>query len=283
MTLSNAFTSALAALAVAMVACGKAPAPLDAGFDAGTSNDAGSSGPICLEDTVDAGATDAGWDGGYDFSCRGRAPAAGGQAELVVSGKVTLAGFSRNPLEGATVELLSATGVTVTTVTTDDAGTYRVAADAGCEPRDGQLRASYPPDSGVFPTYYLPPAPWTRDRGGLELVLFDRGSRGLAGTIANVTINDGTAVLAIRTVDCAGNPVEGVTVSSSSDAGAVRYVAMSGLPSPSLTSTGPSGEAVIFNLPAGSVDVRATLPDGGVLSRPIGLRADAITAATLVP
>ena len=147
------------------------------------------------------------------------------------------------------------------------------------------MRATNPsPDAGFYVSYSVPDAPWSHDRSGLELVLFDNSSRGLAAGLSNVTLVDGTAVLALTVLDCLGNPVEGVVVSTASGAGAVRYISPFGLPSSTLTSTGPTGDAVIFNLPGSSAEVIATLDGGQVVGqRVVPVHPDSATGTFLSP
>lgn len=273
-------------LAVATACSSPAPVPDAGGGDAGPTADAGSdagAGPICLADTVDAGATDAGWDGGLDFSCRGRAAPSGGQAELQISGTVTKAGFTRTPMPDILVDLLRADGTVLASTTSGDGGVYALKFDAGCAPLTGEVRATFPsPDAGYYLSYSVPAAPWIRDRESLELILFDLSTANLVAAIANVAISDG-GVLALHVADCAGNPVEGATVSLSGDAGVVRYVGATGLPSSALTATSSSADVLIFNLPGSSVEVTASL-DGGVIGRRVvPLHTGAVSGTTLLP
>lgn len=267
-------------LTVVTCSCGKSvgldAGPVDAGFDAGVPVV-----PVCLADGEDAGAAS---DAGLDFSCRGRAPAPGGQAALEVMGTVTRAGFVRTPLPGIQVDLLTLEGTVMISTLTDDAGVYRLRHDAGCLPVEGEVRATHPdPDAGFYPSYSVPEAPWRFDRSGLELVLFDGSTRGLVAGLAGVTLVDGTAVLALTVVDCQGTPVEGARVATGSGAGEVRYVGASGLPTSMLSATGPGGDVIVFNLPGRSVEVSATLDGGVVGQRLVPVHPDAATGTFLAP
>ncbi|MFZ5442158.1 MAG: hypothetical protein ACOZQL_19275 [Myxococcota bacterium] len=280
-------TTRLAAGVVALLlgaACGKSEAPVDGGHDAGGPLDAGVT-PVCLEDRLDAGADDAGWDGGLDFSCRGQPTARGGQAELVIGGKTTKAGLNRALLPGVRLELLSRSGAVLATATSAEDGGYELRFDAGCEPLDGEVRATVDDvrDAGFFPSYAVPVAPWRYDRGGLELSLFDASTRGLVAAVASVTLQPSTAALALTVEDCAGHPVPGATLAINLDGGVVRYVGASGLPTMQLASTGATGEAVLFNLAGDSVEVTATLGGEVVSRRVVPLHVDAITGTTLAP
>lgn len=264
-------------LSVVALACGKSPVP-DAGVDAGVVV----APPVCLPDGVDAGAP---VDGGpLDFSCRGEAPAPGGQAVLVVAGTATRAGFVRTPVPGVLLELLQRDGTVLASTLSGDGGIYELTSDTGCSPLDGEVRATHPdPDAGFYVSYSVPAAPWRLDRSGLELVLFDLSTRGLAAGIAGVTIIDGTGVLALTVHDCAGNPVEGALVSTVGGVGVVRYVGASGLPTSMQLATAPSGQAVIFNIPVPGVELIATL-DGGVIGqRLVPVHADALSGTVLTP
>ncbi len=268
-------------LALCLFACDSKPEP-DAGTDAGGPVDSGTIiPPTCLPDTFDAGpATDA----GNDFSCRGRAPRSGGQAELVITGKATRAGFTRTALSGVTLELLGSAGTVLASTVSGEGGVYRLSFDAGCLPLDGEVRATHPPDdAGFVLAYASPPSPWRYDRSNLELVLFDESTSRLAAALANVTLVDGGAVLALTVDDCNADPVEGALVATAGGVGAIRYVGAAGLPTATQTSTSATGELVIFNLPGPSVEVTATL-DGGVISqRVVRVHADSATGTSLEP
>jgi hypothetical protein len=267
-------------LSVVLAACGKSEVPdAGGGVDAGGTVDAGVVGPLCLADSEDAGNDDA----GLDFSCLGRPRAPGGQAELVITGKATRAGFVRTPLAGVQLDLLTLDGTVLATTLSTDAGTYRLTYDAGCYPLDGEVRATHPPDDAGFAlSYTVPDEPWRYDRKNLELVLFDASTSGLAAAIAGVMLVDGGAVLAMTVVDCLGNPVPGAIVSLAGP-GDVRYVGLAGLPVTSQTSTAASGELVIFNIPGTSADVSATLDGGLIGQRRIPVHAAAATGTTLAP
>ena len=92
-----------------------------------------------------------------------------------------------------------------------------------------------------------------------------------------------TAVLALSIDDCDGRPVLDAVVRTADDAGTVRYVGASGLPTNSLSATGTRGEVVIFNVPGTSADVIATIDGGVIARRVIPVHANAVTGATLKP
>lgn len=268
-------------LALCLFACDKPEAP-DAGVDAGATVDAGTViPPTCLPDTFDAGPAS---DAGNDFSCRGAGPQTGGQAELVITGKATRAGFTRTPVSGVTIELLGSDGTVLASTVSGDGGVYRLSYDAGCLPLDGEVRATHPPDDAGFKLAYAsPPSPWRYDRSNLELVLFDESTSQLAAALASVALVDGGAVLALTVDDCQSDPVAGALVTTAGGVGAIRYVGAAGLPTATQASTSPTGELVIFNLPGNSVEVTATL-DGGVLSqRVVRVHGDAATGTSLQP
>jgi hypothetical protein len=139
-----------------------------------------------------------------------------------------------------------------------------------------------PTDAGFFPSYAVPAAPWRQDREGLELVLFDASTRGLLGAVASVTLQPQTASIALSIEDCAGHEVQGALLSTG-DAGVVRYVGASGLPTTQQTSTNAKGEAVVFNLVGSSVELTATLDWQVIVQRVVPIHADAVTGLTLAP
>lgn len=265
-------------LAIAVWGCGKTPAPVDAGVDAGPPD----AGPTCLDPdagtVADAGATS---DGG-DFGCRGQPLPRGAVASFTVDGLVTApAGFSRVNVDGALIELFGANGTVLASTDSRDAGRYALSAEIGCEPLDGYVRGSKP-DAGFYDIYYYPPAPWRRSRSSLELVILDDAARNLVSMIANVMIMNGTAVLALGVNDCAGEPVVGATVTSV-PAGDVRYVAPNGIPTDQDMATTSKGQLLIFNLPPGPVQVTATARGTTFTVRTVIGRADAITSTNLTP
>jgi len=275
-------------LAVMLSACGT-PSGSDAGVDSGAPFDAGfDAGPpaVCLVDKLDAGPDDAGWDGGYDFSCRGVTRSPGGQGELIITGKTTRAGLTRTGLGGITVDLLGPDGtVLATTISSPDGGAYRLTFDAGCQPLDGRVRAtSSDADAGFAVAFAVPDAPWQYDRSNLELVMFDPSTQGLAAAFAGVTLVDGASALAMTVEDCAGNDVEGAVVDIG-DAGDVRYVGTSGLPSNMLSATGASGDLVIFNVPADVPSVTVTARRNGQIigQRVVPVQARTVTGTFLSP
>jgi hypothetical protein len=244
----------------------------------------GSGGQVCLEDRFDAGPPLDGGNG-TNFSCFGAAPGEGGQAELIILGNATRAGFTRTGLPDVQLDLLSTSGaVLATTVSDVDGGAFRLTFDAGCAPLEGEVRATHlDPDAGFYLSYAVPAEPWRYDRSGLELVLFDGLTRGLAAQLAGVTIQNDTAVLALSIDDCDGKPVLDAVVRTADDAGVVRYVGPSGLPTTLLSATGTRGEVVIFNLPGTSADVIATIDGGVIARRVIPVHANAATGSTLHP
>ena len=266
-----------------LVACSSTPGPVDSGTpDSGTDAGSPDAGRVCLD--PDAGApSDAGRDAGDggDFSCTGAVIPQTAVPTFTVDGIVTSAGLVRRPVTSALVELFGATGNPLGTHVTPDGGTYSLSTDLSCLPLDGYLKASHR-DAGFYDIYYYPPAPWRRPRAGLELVIFDDAARNLAAGLANVTIVNGTAALALGIDDCAGDPVSGATFTST-PAGDIRYVAASGLPSSMQMSTSSKGQVLIFNLPPGTVQVTATARGQTFPTKSIDARADAITSTTLTP
>ena len=269
----------LVTLGLFVVACGKAETP-DAGLDSGVVVDAGAPS-VCLPDGEDAGTPS---DAGLDFSCRGRTPVNGGQAELVVTGTATRAGFMRTPVANVVLDLVLLDGTVLASTLSGDGGTYELRFDAGCAPLDAEVRATHPPDDAGFAlSYSVPNGPFRYDRANLELVMFDQSTQGLVAAIASVTLVPGNAVLALTVEDCNGKDVEGAVVSTVSGMGDVRYVGPNGLPSNMFSATSASGDVLIFNLPGTSVEVVATL-DGGVIGqRVIPIHGDAATGTFLAP
>jgi hypothetical protein len=269
------------ALVLVWFGCGKADTtPMDSGV---TVVDAGAP-PVCLPDALDASVPDSGVDAGTDFSCRGRLALVGGQSQFVITGKTTKAGLQRTVLSGVQVELVSLDGTVLASTVSGDGGLYSLSYAANCQQVDGEVRATSPEvDAGYSVSYTVPEAPWSYDRTNLELVMFDPSARGLAAALANVTLAQGTAALGVTVIDCAGDPVEGAVVSVPGDAGIVRYVGAVGLPTTTLSATGPTGDLVIFNVPGSQVEVTATRGGQVIGQRVVPVHADAISGTFLAP
>lgn len=272
----------LVAVAVVLAACGKTPSPLDSGVPDAGSPDAGGpdAGRQCLD--PDAGPpVDAGERDGGDFSCAGQTPPQLATVTFTVDGTVTAAGISRNPVDGALVELFNAGGTLLDSELSVDGGRYALTTNVDCAPLDGYLRASKP-DAGFYDIYYYPTFPWRRPRAALELVVFDNAARQLVSGFAGVTIQNGTAALALGVDDCAGAPVSGATVTTN-PSGDVRYVAGNGLPTSGAMSTSAKGQALVFNLPPGPVTITVNARGQTFRVRTIDARVDAITSTTMTP
>ena len=257
-------------------ACSSPPAPIDAGTDAGAD-----AGRTCLD--PDAGPTpDAGGLDGGDLTCLGQPLPTVAVDALAIEGFVSSAGLVRNPVAGALVELFDSSGALLDSATTTaDGGRYQLDTVIGCAPLSGSVRGSNP-DAGFFDIWYYPPQPWRRSRAGLELTIFDTAARNLAAGIAQVTIQNGTGALALGVEDCTGTPISGATVSTNAG-GDVRYVSDLGLPSMMLTATTGKGQVLVFNVAPGDVMLTATVNGQTLRTKTVGVRADAITATTLVP
>jgi hypothetical protein len=266
---------ALPTLCIFAAACGKAPAP-DAGVDAGVD-----AGATCLD--PDAGPADAGAGDGGDLSCLGQPLPVGAVGHLTISGFVTAAGIARKPIDGALVELFDPSGTRVlsSALSATDGGTWSVDTDLGCTPSVLALRAGKP-DAGFADGWYYPPAPFRRDRQGLELVVFDAAAQALVAGIAQVTIQPGTGAIALGVDDCSGRAVFGATVASS-PAGTVRYISELGFPSTNEMATTSKGQALIFNVAPGAVQLTATVGGQTLRSKTITVRDGTITTTTLTP
>lgn len=266
-------TCALVLSALLAACSGKSPTP-DAGVDAG---------PVCLD--PDAGPpADAGEADGGDFSCLGQVRPTVAVQDLSIAGFVAAQmGFARVRVPGAQVELFGPGGARVDSAESDtDGGNYELGHGIGCTAFDGHIRASHP-DAGYYDFYYYPPTPWQRGRTDLELVILNDSSRSLAALVAGVTIMNGTGQLALGVEDCTRTPVSNAVVTTM-PAGELRYIATNGLPGMAnmFPSTTSKGQALIFNLPPGDVTVTVTA-QGKTLTRVVPVRADSVTATTLVP
>jgi hypothetical protein len=103
----------------------------------------------------------------------------------------------------------------------------------------------------------------------------------LLSAIAGQTQQAGKGMIGLVVADCNGVPLAGATVTSE-PAGTVVYDNGS-LPSSSATSTGADGRAYIFNVTAGTVNVRASSGGMTLRAHDINARADVVTTTAIEP
>lgn len=138
--------------------------------------------------------------------------------------------------------------------TSDAQGDWSITADVGNEPLDAYMRGNL---DGYLDTYLFPPTPLYEDLTGASVIMLTPQTLQLLGLLGLSQDNDKGVVLVV-VLDCDGNPVEGASVTTTPAAGITAYIE-DGAPSTSATATDSSGVAMLFNVPAGDVEVDATV------------------------
>ncbi len=246
------FLAAAAAASVGFVACGD-----DSSSDDNDTNDA-----IDDDDTdmvmIDAAPPDAPVDAPpilidaaeIDDSCAGNPAPTTAPAEIVLSGnvqEVSLSGGSA--VVGATVDAVSVANDMVLQSTTSGAqGAFSLTLTTGGTPVNGYARLT---NTGFRRTAVYPPSALAGSFTGLPAPIVTPATFGnlelFAGVEQNDTVNGALLVLVS---DCAGEPVNGATVTVTQNGASVGTLL-------DLSDAQP-GAYAFFNVPAGVVTVGAT-------------------------
>lgn len=210
---------------------------------------------------------------------------------VTVSGEAFTVGIGgQTAIEDATIQAYSAADdqpISGATDTSDAQGLWSITTDVGSEPLDAYVVASH---EMQFDTYLFPPSPIFEDLGGASIIMLNQTSLNLLADLIGVTLDPAEGMLLVVVLDCEGNPVEGASVTSVPAAGDTAY--MNGqFPSTNTTETDSTGIAMLFNVPAGDVEVDATvmgmsLREHTVFVNPIGDEQDterSIATTAVVP
>jgi hypothetical protein len=176
---------------------------------------------------------------------------------VTVSGQtVSITAQGQQALAGVEVQAYDDADEAITDAidTSDAQGAWSITADVGNEPLDAYVRGTL---AGYLDTYLFPPTPLFEDLTGASIIMLDSGALALLGFLGLSQDND-KGVLLVAVLDCDGNPVEGASVTTTPPAGQTAYLD-NGQPSTSATATDSSGAAMLFNVPAGDVEVNATV------------------------
>jgi hypothetical protein len=165
----------------------------------------------------------------------------GGSQAAVEDALITGYGSDDQPLAGATD-------------TSDAQGNWSITASVGNEPLDAYVRATH---AEYMDTYLYPPTSLYEDLTGASVIMLNSGTLGLL-ELLGLSQDDDKGVLLVAVLDCDGNPVEGASVTTTPAAGQTAYLE-NGAPSTTATATDSSGAAMLFNVPAGDVEVDATV------------------------
>jgi hypothetical protein len=213
------------------------------------------------------------------FECLGQALPTTAPALVNVTGMVTANVLSPNPVPHAFVYGFR-TGDTTHLAgdTTDTPGRFSLAISTGGLPVNGYLAIS---DSGHhIDTYAYPAVPLAADITQ-NVLMVSTSEFSLLAASAEIMPTAGAGFVGVVVRNCAGTPIAGAMVSSS-PAGTVRYNA-GGVPSASAVSTAADGVAYIANVAAGNVTVQATASGHTLRQHVVNARADAITLTEIHP
>ena len=197
---------------------------------------------------------------------------------LTISGDLTdgTLNGNGNPTAGATISAFHVTGGALGTATTESTGIYQVAATTGGATVD-YLTAT---NAGYKESRYFPRAPLAKSTSLGTLPLFTTADAATIATTFGVT-QDPTKGIALVTIqDCFGSLRSNGTVTvSPATAGTVKYLHGDG--STTGTATDATGTAVVFNIPAGSVTLGATVGGTSYHEHAVTAAASYITLATI--
>lgn len=223
-----------------------------------------------------------GGDGGTgptgSFDCLGDPLPTTAANPITVSGQALAGAFSPGPLTDALVTAFATgTAESLAVDTSDAGGLYLLTVATGGVPLNGYVRVQ---KGGYITTYGYPAVPLVAS--AIQNVLVPTsGEIDLLEFAADVTQAAGNGFIGVVVVDCAGDPIQGATVSTNGG-GTVRYNSGS-TPSPSATSTAADGVAYVFNVTPGDVIVSATGGGHVLRAHTVNARADAVTLTEVMP
>ncbi|HEV8382398.1 MAG TPA: hypothetical protein VGQ29_12470 [Gemmatimonadales bacterium] len=211
------------------------------------------------------------------FECLGQPLPTTAPSSITIAGQTKGNLLSQTALSGVEI-IVSRTGTdTLGADTSDTPGFFSISVTTGGTPVDGHLQLK---KSGYLSTYAYPSRPLAADDDETVLMINPTEFSALAAT-AGVTPQAGKGFVGVIVRNCAGEPLEGATVTSS-PTGTVRYN-LGGLPSSTATSTAADGIAYIANVTAGNVTVQSTASGHTLRQHVVNARADAITVTQIQP
>lgn len=194
--------------------------------------------------------------------------------------EVTTSG--QTPVSGATITAYQQSGDAMIATTTSGAdGTFSISAPTNGSPVVAYLVSKKTND---VDTYLYPPYPLTKDFANVPVLMLTPQNRDLAGTIAQVSIDDTKGWIGTVVTDATMNPVTGAVVTST-PMGTVRYNGSNGLPATmaKATSTAADGIAYDWNVTPGNVSVTATATGMTFQAHSINARAGVVTLTLITP
>jgi len=215
----------------------------------------------------------------FDFSCHG-APLPERAAEQVTLRGFTNDSYSGGALPGVAVDLFAKDGDVILDKTASDAGgSLAFELATGSEPLDHYARMTR---DGHVTSYVYPSRPLVADAKDVFFPVLSPAWRSELASYAGVDVDPTRGIVAVIVTDCAGERVEGATVTFDPPAEAIAYWDPT-FTDASATETTVNGHAWGFNVPAG--DVHATITVDGITYRdwPVRSFADGRTMSWRAP
>jgi len=221
------------------------------------------------------------------FSCLGDPLPTTAPDPVTVAGTAkTLNGLSTANADGVLVEAFpTAGGAALDSATTAADGKFSLSLTTGAAPLDAYIKAT---KSGLLDYYLFPATPLSADVSSAPVLVLSSSSLGTVESLASVTpATDPNTVGLVGVVvqDCDGNSVSGATISvkeNGNEVGDMRYVAGS-LPSTTATMTDSNGAAFVFNVPAGTATISASVGGMTLRTHSITVSGGATHATIVVP
>jgi hypothetical protein len=218
-------------------------------------------------------------DAGIELFCSNDPLPTGANSPLSISGTsdelIDLGLFAESSV---TVSAFLAGDTTARATTTSDAqGLFAlsIATDGLAHP--GYLLSTH---TGFLPTYAYPAVPYSSDIVTATSVVVTSQTLAALASAAETNQDPSDGILAVRIVDCVGQPIAGARLTSPS--GALYYVS-GGMPSITATATDASGLVYIFDVPPGDVTISGTYTDVLLRSHVVQAYAGALTLTDLQP
>lgn len=137
--------------------------------------------------------------------------------------------------------------------------------------------------TGYVSSYEVPPFPLFQNYPDIGIWTMSTAGRDTMASLAEVTLDPATGLLAFLVLDCTGQRMAGATLTSQPAAGQIVYLDESFLPDPQLTATSASGEVMLFNVPPGDVEVTIVHEATTFRPRTVPSYADSFVYATRHP
>jgi hypothetical protein len=197
---------------------------------------------------------------------------------LTISGDMTDGSLTGpgNATSGATISAFHTTGSALGTTTTEATGIYQVTATTGGATVD-YLTAT---NAGYKDMRYFPRAPLAKSTSLGTLPLFTTADAGTIATTFGVTQDPAKGLALVTIQDCFGSlRANGTVTLSPATAGTVKYLHGDGTTTG--TATDATGFAVVFNIPAGSVTIGATVGGTAYHEHAVTASASYLTITTI--